>query len=113
MFRRKRGVKRNRNGFQQQTGEVGDGLFRAILAQDGDAVAASNSPGSEGSGSAGDFLGELARGNRQPFAGLAMEHDSFEISFDGCKKDVIQRADAHREFGVPEETLVCGNCTVF
>jgi hypothetical protein len=33
-----------------------------------------------------------------------MEHDLFEIPFDGCKEDVVQRADAHREFGVPEET---------
>ncbi len=103
LFRQCR-VERDGHGSEQQTGHVNRRPLRPVLAKDRDAISATNSPGVQRAGDAGDILPELARADGQPFSDLAIQLHAVEIAFDGCEKDIVQGGNTHRVVRAPAKT---------
>ncbi len=76
-------------------GKISNHPFRAVLAQDGHAIALLESPLLQDAGQAGHVSIELAGGNDLP-CGAALEHDvALHVMLNRSKKDVDQGPDFH------------------
>ena len=84
-----RRVERDGDGSEEQGGHVRNGPLGAVFAEDGDAVAFTNSPVAQRAGDGRDFLAELPGRNGQPLALVAVEHHAVEVALDSLEKDVV------------------------
>ena len=70
------GINRNRDRAQGQRREIGDRPLRAILAEDGDAIAFANAPGFKRASHAHDAAVNLGGRDGHPAQDLSLQHDA-------------------------------------
>jgi hypothetical protein len=95
LLRRLGGINGNSDGAQGKGREVGDRPFRAVLGENGDAIAFANSPRLEPAGYTDNVAVEFARRDRHPAQNLFLQHDAIASALADRQQNVIKSLKAH------------------
>ena len=74
--------------------------LRAVLAENGDAVAFADAPFLQCVDGSGNVAAKIRGRDGQPFSGLAGEHHAVEIPLGGGEENIVQRSESHGARGI-------------